>query len=444
MSGDGHIDQDDLAAAWGAELGEDFSDAEDGASDGGGDGGMDQDDLAAAWAAELEGESGGGDQDDLAAAWAAELEGESSGGGGGGGLDENVAAQWSAMVESDPGSADQGAHRILNQEEIDNLLGFELDENALEDSTGIRAIINSGVVSYERLPMLEIIFERLVRMLTSSLRNFTSDNVEVSLDTLSNIRFGDYLNSIPLPAMIAVFKAEEWDNYGLITVESNLIYSIVDVLLGGRGSRPIRVEGRPYTTIESSLVQRLIEVILEDMEKAFAPVSQVSFSLDRLETNPRFAGIAREANAAIQIQLRIDMEDRGGRVEVLLPYSTLEPIRDLLLQGFLGEKFGQDSIWEEHLATEIWASRVTVEAVLDELTLPLHKVRNLAVGDILMMNVGPESPVVLRSGGVPLATGNMGRVDDQIAIRLHSAIHGGEVKDETATNKSRNGEEAWG
>ena len=99
--------------------------------------------------------------------------------------------------------------------------------------------------------MLEIVFDRLVRLMTTSLRNFTSDNVEVSLDRITSVRFGDYLNSIPLPAILSVFKAEEWDNFGLLTVNSSLIYSIIDVLLGGRrGQTAVRVEGRPYTTIE--------------------------------------------------------------------------------------------------------------------------------------------------------------------------------------------------
>ena len=98
--------------------------------------------------------------------------------------------------------------------------------------------------------MLEIVFDRLVRLMTTNLRNFTSDNVEVSLDNISSIRFGDYLNSIPLPAIISVVQAKQLDNYGLITVDSNLIYSIVDVLLGGRrGTAAMRIEGRPYTTI---------------------------------------------------------------------------------------------------------------------------------------------------------------------------------------------------
>jgi flagellar motor switch protein FliM len=191
-------------------------------------------------------------------------------------------------------SAKAGTERILTQEEIDSLLGFSLADVALADNSGIRAIIDSAMVSYERLPMLEIVFDRLVRLLTTSLRNFTSDTVEVSLDRITSVRFGDYLNSIPLPAILAVFKAEEWENFGLITVNSNLIYSIIDVLLGGRrGSGAIRVEGRPYTTIEANLVKRMLEVVLADAELAFKPLSPVKFNIDRLETNPRFAAITR-------------------------------------------------------------------------------------------------------------------------------------------------------
>ena len=160
------------------------------------------------------------------------------------------------------------------------------------------------------------------------MRNFTSDNVEVSLDRITSVRFGDYMNSIPLPAVLCVFKAEEWENFGLATVDSSLIYSIIDVLLGGRrGQTSLRIEGRPYTTIETNLVKRLVEVVLADAEQAFRPLSPVTFSIDRLETNPRFAAISRPANAAILVRLRIDMEDRGGNIELLLPYATIEPIR---------------------------------------------------------------------------------------------------------------------
>jgi flagellar motor switch protein FliM len=337
---------------------------------------------------------------------------------------ENADDSVPATAETIPVAATGGtAERILNQEEIDSLLGFDVNGDQMQDKSGVRAIINSALVSYERLPMLEIVFDRLVRLMTTSLRNFTSDNVEVSLDSITSIRFGDYLNSIPLPAILAVFRAEQLDNYGLFTVDSNLIYSIVDVLLGGRrGSTAMRIEGRPYTTIERTLVQRMTEVILQDMVQAFEPLAPVNFVLDRLETNPRFAAIARPANAAILVKLRIDMEDRGGRTELLLPYATLEPIRKLLLQQFMGEKFGRDSIWESHLATELWSTNLEIAAILDEQILPLNRMMNLEIGQTIMLNATPDSKIEMRCRGVPLLRGRMGRVGSSVAVRIEEAV----------------------
>src|SRR5258708_1971219 len=195
---------------------------------------MDQDAIAAQWEASL-------DSEDPVAAAAEAAKNE---------LTENMALQWAAMVEDgsrDFGTKNANGERVLSQEEIDNLLGFTVGDVSLDEHSGIRAIIDSAMVSYERLPMLEIVFDRLVRLMTMSLRNFTSDNVEVSLDRITSVPFGDYMNSIPLPAVLCVFKAEEWENFGLATVDSSLIYSIIDVLLGGRrGQTSLRIEGRPY------------------------------------------------------------------------------------------------------------------------------------------------------------------------------------------------------
>src|SRR5262245_60685734 len=179
---------------------------------------IDQDALAAEWGLALEAD----------AAANARADGHPEGAAEG---SEGAAAQWGAAAPDDNSSfmatAKGGAERVLNQDEIDSLLGFSLADVSLHDNSGIRAIIDSAMVSYERLPMLEIVFDRLVRLMTTSLRNFTSDNVEVSLDRITSVRFGDYLNSIPLPAILAVFKAEEWDNFGLVTINSSLIYSII-------------------------------------------------------------------------------------------------------------------------------------------------------------------------------------------------------------------------
>ncbi|MDG4601671.1 MAG: flagellar motor switch protein FliM [Defluviicoccus sp.] len=351
------------------------------------------------------------DQEDLAAAWeamTAELD-------SGVGADEALPA---AAAASPPPT------RVLSQNEIDSLLGFEEEhDGGAFGQSGIQAIINSALVSYERLPMLEVVFDRLVRLMSTSMRNFTSDNVEVSLDSIASVRFGDYLNGVPLPAMLSVIRAEQWDNYILITVDSALIYSVVDVLLGGRrGTAAMRIEGRPYTTIERSLVERMVHVILTDLGAAFEPLSPVTFRFDRLETNPRFATISRPSNAAILARLRIDMEDRGGHFDLCIPYATLEPVRELLLQMFMGEKFGRDSIWETHLATELWNTQVELMAVLDETVLTLKDVFELKVGNRIMFDATPDSLIDLRCGGVPMYIAQMGRQGSRLAAQIENPV----------------------
>ncbi len=350
--------------------------------------------------------------------------------------DDAVAAEWAAMAEADEAGEDDsdgagdddmasamGIDRVLDQTEIDSLLGFDGDDDGEGTKTGVQALINSGLVAYERLPMLDIIFDRYVRMMSTSLRNFTSDNFEVSIDSMTSIRFGDYLNSIPLPAMLAVFEAKEWENHGLITIDSNMIYSVVDALLGGRrGNAPMRIEGRPYTTIEHTLVGEMLNVMLTDLCGAFEPLSPVTFELDRMETNPRFATIAQASNAALLIKMRADMADRGGKMELVLPYATIEPIRELLLQRYMGEKFGRDSIWETHLANEILMTDVDLDAVLDEQKMTLGEVMNFEVGQTLMLNVDQDADIDLRCSGVSMLKGKTGMIGRHKAVRVERII----------------------
>jgi len=154
------------------------------------------------------------------------------------------------------------------------------------------------------------------------------------------------------------------------------------------------------------------------LSAAFEPLSPVTFRFDRLETNPRFATISRPSNAAIVARFRIDMEDRGGRLELLLPYATLEPVRELLLQMFMGEKFGRDTIWETHLAEELWVTDVDLEAVIDTQTMKLRDVFDLKVGSQIMLSATQESPIQLVCGDVQMYTGRMGRKGNKVAVRI--------------------------
>jgi flagellar motor switch protein FliM len=331
-------------------------------------------------------------------------------------------AAMEAAAAPDAGGATGAGGKALSQNEIDNLLGFGGDGG--DNKTGIKALLDKALLSYERLPMLEVVFDRFVRNLSSTLRNFTSDNVDVSIDAITSMRFEDYLNSIPLPALITVFQAVEWENYGLINVDSSLTFSLVDVLLGGaRANRPLRVEGRPYTTIEQDIVKTVVNAILDDMCAAFNPLTPATFRFERMESNPRFCTITRPANAVILISLRIDMDERGGKAEILFPYATLEPIKNLLTQMFTGEKFGKDNAWEDHFSNELNRSMLQMEAILEGKMIKVKELAELKVGSTLVLDHTANDPVVLRCNGQKLMLGKLGASANKVAVRVDQLLN---------------------
>src|SRR5690606_4647711 len=119
----------------------------------------------------------------------------------------------------------------LSQDEIDSLLGFDAGDP--DPTTGIEALLYKSRDNYEKFPMLEVIFDRFARSMSTTMRNFTGENSEITIENITSIRFEDYLNSIPLPAMISIFQAVEWENVGVMTIDSSLVYSLIDILLGG-------------------------------------------------------------------------------------------------------------------------------------------------------------------------------------------------------------------
>ncbi len=321
----------------------------------------------------------------------------------------------------DPPSMTIGDDQAFDQADIDALFG-DVGAPAPQKS-GLRAVIESDVINHERLPMLEVICDRLIRTFATNMRNLTSDAIDVSVEETSTVRFGEFMNRVPLPAMFGVFRVEEWENYGIVVVDSALIYSVVDALLGGRGNNgPGRIEGRGFTTIETSLVSRMVELALADLAAAFEPITPITIKLERIETSPRFAAIAGPSNLTAVSSFRVDMEGRGGKFSFLLPYATLEPVRDKLLQRFMGEKMGRDAIWEAHMRSQIRKTEVTLDAVLAERMVALCDVRSLQVGQTLPLGKHPDDSLDIECGGVRLARAQLGQRNQKIAIRLVTDI----------------------
>jgi flagellar motor switch protein FliM len=247
-------------------------------------------------------------------------------------------------------------------------------------------------------------------------------------------RFGDYLNSIQLPAMLGVFQAVQWDNQGVIVLDSQMIYSMIDVLLGGRGkgfvqTNSARFDGRANTAIERSLIERLINVILRDFSESFEPVTPIEFRYERLETNPRFAAVALEKNGVLLVTVNLEMEDRKGNFDIVLPYATIEPVRDILLQNFMGEKFGRDNIWEGHLADRIWDAELILDASLPAEEFSLGDVLNWQEGSQIVLSSTMQSPIHLKSAGYELMIGRLGQKNGFVAVKVNEILFGknGEV-----------------
>jgi len=296
-----------------------------------------------------------------------------------------------------------------------------------EPDAGLRRMLDAGLVAYERLPMLETTFDRLVRVLSTSLRSLSNESIEIGIDPLSSVRFGDFLAAVPSTSMLAIFKIEEWDNVGLMVLDAALNYSVVDVLLGSpRGSPSTTIEERPYTPIERSLLERMIKHILRDLSAAFQPIAPVMFRLDRLETNRRFAAICRPSNSAVLARLRVRVHERAACLEIVLPYATLEPIRDELMQQFMGERLGRDDLWEKHLANALRETDVELDAVLGELSMNLSEVLALKQGSRIVLPLTADDPVELRCGGVPLFSARTGNRRNRIAVQIESKLPSGD------------------
>lgn len=321
----------------------------------------------------------------------------------------------------DPPAMSMPEDATFDQASIDALFG---DSNAdIPQKSGLRAVIESRVVSHARLPMLEVVCERMVRSFATSMRNLTSDAIEVSLDEIASVRFGDFMNRVPLPCMLGVFKVPAWQDYGLVTVEAGLIYAVVDALLGGRkGGAPRKIEGRAFTTIETTLVSKIIDLVLREFSTAFEPIAPVSMELERIETSPRFAAIAGPTNVASAATFAVDMDGRGGKFTIVLPFATLEPVRGKLTQRFMGEKLGGDTTWRDHMRSEILKTEVEICTVLGEREMGIAEINSLKVGQTIVFDVTPDDPFEVSCGGVPLARAQIGRQRNHVAIGIVSTI----------------------
>jgi len=303
---------------------------------------------------------------------------------------------------------------------LTELLGFDFSAEDGQDRSGLKALINSAVVSHQRLPMLDVIFDRTARLMSTSLRQLTNENIEVTLDNVSSIRFGEFIQTQTAAGVIGVIYSKSFDGYALLAAEGPLVHSVVDLLLGGR--RPSGIEGRALTAIELGLAERMLKMLIEDFDEAFTPVADASFSLDRVETTPRFAAIAQDASVCTLAKFKIRIDDMTTRAMILAPHAMIEPVREKLLCDFIGESGAADEIWKRRLGTGVSTAGIELAAVLADRNMTIGDLRALKIGETVTFAANVGARVELRAGDLPVAKGRVGRMGELIAVKVDAAL----------------------
>lgn len=303
-----------------------------------------------------------------------------------------------------------------------------MSKKVKEEYKGVKAVLDRAMQSYEKLPMLEIVFERLVRLLNVSLRNLTSESTEIVITNFSSLRFSQYQNDHKDEAgAIGLFKVIEWDNLGLIKVDNDLVINLIDILLGGKKNHQLAYgDGRSLTSIEQNLVQQIFETMLIELSMAFEPIAPATFAFERTESNTNFATIARPGDAVILLQMDVTLDDRSGQMDLVLPYATIEPIKPQLQQVFLGDKFGVDATWESKMLANIQTIDMPLDAVVARQLMSVSKVLNFKVGDTVIVDHKKDQDISVVCGDLELFKAQIGKVDDKVAVHITDILVDGE------------------
>lgn len=293
--------------------------------------------------------------------------------------------------------------------------------HAVTDAKSVMKRLAETAISHERLPMLDIVFDKLARMLTESFLHLISTDVRVSLDDVEYTRFGDFMAPENAPGVIAVVRAPEWDNSFLIAIDLKLIFALSEVLMGAAPDALEKDAGdakRAPTNIEMQIARRVFTIVAQRLGDAFDTVSKVEFSIERLELNPQFAAIARMTSAAVEADLSLNVAGIDGALKVIFPYTTLEPLKSSLQQMFVGERIGRDATWENHFEKAVLDTELAFEAILHQQYATLNEIFNWKPGDVITFDASVESQVRLICDGLEFFRGPMGRKNGRIAAQI--------------------------
>ncbi|SER20329.1 flagellar motor switch protein FliM [Nitrosomonas sp. Nm51] len=318
------------------------------------------------------------------------------------------------------------AEDFLSQDEVDALLKSATGEQDEEKQENVE----SGVRTYNlatqerivrgRMPTFEIINERFARLLRIGLFNFIRRTVDIAVGPVKVIKFSEFVRNLVVPTNLNIIQIKPLRGSALMVFEPDLVFLIIDNLFGGDGRYHSRVEGRDFTETEQRIIKRLLNVVFEEYEKSWKPVYPVQFEYVRSEMNPQFASVATPNEVVVCVSFDLDLSGNSGEFHVCIPYSMVEPIRDLLYSALQGEQMDIDKRWVRSLSRQIQGAEVELVANLGQTRMTFEQILGMQVGDVVPIDI-PES-VIAEVDSVPVMECRYGIINGQYALKVNSMI----------------------
>lgn len=291
--------------------------------------------------------------------------------------------------------------QVLSQDEVDALLSAvnedgddELDGDLDDDFEGDDLdeniqpydLTNQDRVIRGRMPILEIIYERFIRQFRVSLSNSLRKISTISMISTDLLKFGEFVNTLPIPSCMCIMRFNELRGPALIVFESKLAYAIIDSYFGGTDRPFTKIEGKEFTSIELSFMKRVMDMAISDLEEAWAPVHRIDAQYLRTEINPQFVGVVPPSDVIITTTFEVEFESASGTIMVVIPYSTIEPIKQKLSSSYQSENDVVDSLWTQSMHEHVNQSYAEAIVKLGETSITIGDLVGLQVGDIIPLN----------------------------------------------------------
>ena len=317
---------------------------------------------------------------------------------------------------------------FLSQDEVDSLLrGVSGEVKATEteaepDKTVARAynIASNERIVRGRMPTMEVINERFARMLRVSMFNLVRRTAEISVGPVRVVKFVDFIRNLVLPTNMNLVQAKPLRGNALFIFDPNLVFLVVDTMFGGDGRFHTRVEGREFTQTEHRIIQNILAAVFEAYTKAWEPVYPLEFEFVRSEMNPQFANIATPNELVVVSTFEVDFNEVGGAINICLPYSMIQPIRELLFSAMQGDHLSADKNWNSLMARQIKSAEVELVAILGHAKLTVEDVMKIRIGDIIPLQV--EDSIQATVNEIPVMECKYGIFNDQYSIKVEQML----------------------